>query len=290
MPTDSNTMPIDGRPSGGSTNTGTVLLAANRTVLAGTYPVLGVGYWTTHPSLWALTLCHVVIAVAVSFAITILLFIFLLPLQARALINANCPEWAAWLVSVLFTLIESSVASVVFSLLYIFLFVMDRIFDLVMKQRGHGNIAKRAEELRKRERSFTRGFQRFLHPLSFTLCVILVAPISIIPVVGWYIFFLVNGYFTAWGCHLHYFDQLQMTGKEAHQYMRAHWNEYMSFGWSAGGMGLLPFGIGTFTMFTSTVGSALWAADLEDEHRGPIAELEAVAAGIGPAPAIAATV
>lgn len=60
---------------------------------------------------------------------------FLLPLQAHALINAHCPAWLAWLVSVIFVLLESAVMDVIFFAI-VLPFFQDAIFDATLRARG----------------------------------------------------------------------------------------------------------------------------------------------------------
>lgn len=64
-----------------------------------------------------------------------LCFVFLLPLQAHALINAHCPAWLAWLVSVIFVLLESAIIDVIFFAILVPIY-QDALFDATLKARG----------------------------------------------------------------------------------------------------------------------------------------------------------
>ncbi|KAJ3122411.1 hypothetical protein HK098_002897 [Nowakowskiella sp. JEL0407] len=247
-----------------------VMEATVNTIQASVYPMLGVGFFTTHPSLWLSILCHLVTATLISTAISILCFIFFLPLQATALISVKCPAWAAWLVSVLFTLIESIVVNLIFALIY-FPMIMDGVFDKTLSLRGLEETVKKAQK--QARRNCSQNASRCLHPIIFGLTTLLALPLLLIPIVGWYLFFMLNGYFVAWGCHLHYFDLKLLTYRESRAYLHANWSSYWTFGMAAGGLQMLPF-VGIFFMFTNTVGAALWAADLEESGRSPKIVLE----------------
>jgi hypothetical protein len=61
--------------------------------------------------------------------------VYLLPLQAHALINARCPVWLAWLVSVIFVLLESAVFDLLFFAIVV-PFFQDALFDATLRAAG----------------------------------------------------------------------------------------------------------------------------------------------------------
>lgn len=65
----------------------------------------------------------------------VLSFVYLLPLQAHALIVAKCPVWLAWTVSVIFVLLESAVFDLIFFAILLPIF-QDALFDATLKARG----------------------------------------------------------------------------------------------------------------------------------------------------------
>lgn len=65
----------------------------------------------------------------------VLSFVYLLPLQAHALIVAKCPVWLAWTVSVIFVLLESAVLDLIFFAILL-PFFQDALFDATLKARG----------------------------------------------------------------------------------------------------------------------------------------------------------
>jgi hypothetical protein len=71
----------------------------------------------------------------VGIASLVLSFVFLLPLQAHALINANCPGWLAWIVSVIFVLLESAVIDLLAFAIITPIYI-DILFDKTLKVRG----------------------------------------------------------------------------------------------------------------------------------------------------------
>lgn len=80
-------------------------------------------------------LCPFLLTLVFGIISLVLSFVFLLPLQAHALISAHCPAWLAWLVSVIFVLLESALFDVVFFAVMLPIF-QDALFDATLKARG----------------------------------------------------------------------------------------------------------------------------------------------------------
>lgn len=60
---------------------------------------------------------------------------YLLRLQAHALIYAHCPSWLAWIVSVIFVLLESALMDLIFFAIILPIF-QDALFDATLRARG----------------------------------------------------------------------------------------------------------------------------------------------------------
>src|SRR6266511_5701901 len=77
------------------------------------YPIKEIFYFIRHRNLIRRVFLIFVIMFFVTLATIGLVFGFFLNLQATALIKANCPTWLAWIVSVIFCLIESAMTTII---------------------------------------------------------------------------------------------------------------------------------------------------------------------------------
>jgi uncharacterized protein involved in cysteine biosynthesis len=228
---------------------------------ASAYPVLGIGYFAKTPRLWIKVFCHLLVAVAISFAAIILLFVFVLKLQVDAFSSLIPGGWA-WAVSVILVIAESAVVTLLTGLIYLQAFALDDIFDNVMKKHGFGDLQKHTPG------GTARGFYRFLHPIFYALTMLMALPLNLIPIIGSYMFLVCCAYFASWGAHLHYFDIKGLTWSESKSYIQQNWSNYFQFGSIAGMLEAIPL-IGLFFMMTNVIGGALWAIDLEKAEQGP---------------------
>lgn len=85
--------------------------------------------------LWIKTICPFLLTLIFGLISLILSFVYLLPLQAHALIEAKCPVWLAWTVSVIFVLLESAIIDLIFFAILLPIF-QDALFDATLKARG----------------------------------------------------------------------------------------------------------------------------------------------------------
>lgn len=125
---------------------------------------------------------------------------FLLPLQAHALIAAKCPTWLAWLVSVIFVLLESAIFDLIFFAI-ILAFYQDILFDATLKARGLERMFANRVPV-SGLRLFCRGISSgvallWLLIIAQIMILILTAPLHLIPVVGTFIACYINGW-VAW--------------------------------------------------------------------------------------------
>lgn len=130
----------------------------------------------------------------------ILSFVFLLPLQAHALINAHCPQWLAWIVSVIFVLLESAIFDLIFFAV-ILAFYQDILFDATLKARGLERMFTNRVSV-SGFRLFCRGISSgvallWLLIIAQIMILIITAPLHLIPIVGTFIACYINGW-VAW--------------------------------------------------------------------------------------------
>ncbi|CAO3636010.1 unnamed protein product [Cunninghamella echinulata] len=232
--------------------------------LRSTYPVQGIFFFLAHPQLWVKTLCPFILTLIFGILSLVLSFVYLLPLQAHALIRANCPVWLAWLVSVIFVLLESAIMDVIFFAILVPIF-QDALFDATLKARG----LSRMFETRVPVSGLTiccRGigmgllFVWFL-VLAQILVLIITMPLHLIPFIGTFIACYINGWPFAWGALIHY--DIEFRGfsiSESRRYAWANRNKYIQFGMVAVALELVPL-FNLIFMWTNIVGAALWIAD-----------------------------
>ncbi|ORZ18630.1 hypothetical protein BCR42DRAFT_230298 [Absidia repens] len=245
--------------------------------LRSTYPVQGIFFFVAHPQLWAKTICPFLLTLIFGIISLVLCFVFLLPLQAHALINANCPAWLAWLVSVIFVLLESAIIDVIFFAILIPIF-QDALFDATLKARG----LSRMFETRVPVSGLTlccRGigsgiiFVWFL-VLAQILVLILTAPLHLVPVVGTVLACYINGWPACWGAMIHY--DLEFRGfsiGDSRRHAWRHREEYCQFGVVAVALELIPL-FNLIFMWTNIVGAALWVADEYERNERDIAAIQ----------------
>ena len=101
-------------------------------VQVSSYPLQGITYFATHPSLWCRFIFHLTIAVILVLVVIVLLFVFAFPAQAIAFARFVPQGWA-WTISVFLCIVESAVATILVGLIYLQAIALDDIFDIVMR-------------------------------------------------------------------------------------------------------------------------------------------------------------
>ncbi|KAG1137952.1 hypothetical protein G6F37_010831 [Rhizopus arrhizus] len=253
-----------------------------------TYPVAGIIFFLTHPQLWLKTLCPFLLTLIVGLISLILSFVYLLPLQAHALIEAHCPVWLAWTVSVIFVLLESAVMDLIFLAVVLPIF-QDALFDATLKAKGLDRMfATRVEVsgLRLCCRGISSGIAMvWLLVLAQILVLIITAPLHLIPVAGTFVACYINGWVACWGHHIHY--DLEFRGLSVSQSRSLAWKHrsaYCQFGTVAVALELIPL-FNLLFMWTNVVGAALYVGDKYEKNEREIMKrhgtnsIEALAVG-----------
>ncbi|KAG1471885.1 hypothetical protein G6F56_001860 [Rhizopus delemar] len=222
------------------------------------YPITGIIFFVTHPQLWLKTLCPFLLTFAFGLVSLILSFVYLLPLQAHALITAHCPVWLAWTVSVIFVLIESALMDLIFFAILMPIF-QDALFDATLRAKGLDRIFD--------TRIHVSGLVLCCRGISSGLAMVWllvlaqVTPLHLIPVVGTCIACYINGWVACWGHHIHY--DLEFRGLNVNQSRRYAWENhaaYCQFGAVAVALELIPL-FNLLFMWTNVVGAALYVGD-----------------------------
>ncbi|KAI9285869.1 hypothetical protein BC943DRAFT_277595 [Umbelopsis sp. AD052] len=244
------------------------------TAPAASYPITGFVYFIAHPQLWPKVLCPFLLTLLVGIASLVLSFVFLLPLQAHALINAKCPVWLAWLVSVIFVLLESVVIDLLAFAIITPIYI-DILFDKTLKVRGMRRMFDTRVKVHDALvccRGVTAGvIMLWFLIIAQVLVLLLTLPLHLIPVIGTVVACYLNGWVACWGHHIHYDLEFRgWTVAESRRYAWQRKSEYASFGAVAVALELIPF-FNLFFMWTNAVGAALWVADQYEENERALA-------------------
>ncbi|TPX58591.1 hypothetical protein PhCBS80983_g03042 [Powellomyces hirtus] len=230
-----------------------------------TYPVRGIFFFSTHPSLWVRVFCGLLIALAFSITATVLLFALALKPQALGLAE-RIPAWLAWIIAVICVLLEIFVSSLLF--VAICLPVMsDQLFDDVMAL-ATGQPVPQTSCWGQCKGVLAAGFWLAYLIIARVLLLVITAPLNLVPIAGTVLFLFINGYLAAWNQHLHWFELRGVGFTTGKQFVRQHRSAYMNAGAVMVLLEMIP-GIGILFMFTNIVGAALWAAELESKGIGP---------------------
>ncbi|KAJ3175992.1 hypothetical protein HK101_010528 [Irineochytrium annulatum] len=244
------------------------------------YPFRGILFLTTHPSLWSVVLCRLLLLLIFGLAFLIFMFAYVMEHQQdalRRLFEVGSPgeygsgsgtdqtlNTVAWVVSVILTVVESALAVVL--LVVIFLpYVMDSLFNDVLRIRGHGSVCRptlQAGCLRIWHRLWREESMIALEALVLTVT----APLNVVPLLGQAVYVTVNGYWHGCSYHLGYLTMKGLRFREIVDHVRARRASYAGFGSVALALELIPV-FDCLFVFTNVIGAALWAADMEDALR-----------------------
>ncbi|GJJ73381.1 CysZ protein [Entomortierella parvispora] len=228
-------------------------------ILPSSYPVQGIVYLIAHPQLLTSLICPILLTLVWGLAAFIFGFAFLLKLQAHALIVAKCPAAVAWIVAIIFVLLEIAVMVILFYLIVLPIY-QDALFDRVLKLRGLRHVLKKNEgnDMRK----CLRGVNGGLVVVFFQIVVMLLTfPVNVVPVLGQIVYVFLNGWIFTFAVRFHYDVEIRyISVLQSREEAWARRQEYTSFGSVAFALEMIPLA-NLFFMWTNIVGAALWVAD-----------------------------
>jgi uncharacterized protein involved in cysteine biosynthesis len=233
-----------------------------------TYIAQGLLYFITHPRLWKLTICPVLLTLVVGIASVIVLFAGALYPQAEGLESAGVPAWLAWILSILLVIIEIFLVTLIYSLI-IQPCYQDRVFEYVLEAKGFGDLVHN-----EANHSSCGRVCRVCCKVSVCMRLLLLVvslPLNLIPIVGTLAYLWLNGALTAWEHHLYYFELKGFDYADQKAIVDARHAQYAGFGMQALFLEMIP-GVGALFLFTNTVGAALFAVEIEREMRAAPAE------------------
>ncbi|KAL8917358.1 MAG: hypothetical protein Q9208_007975 [Pyrenodesmia sp. 3 TL-2023] len=232
------------------------------------YPIRGIAYFVSHKSLWKPLTSKLAPTVTLGLGITTFMFVFTYLPQAAIMAFTSGP--LAAISAGLLVLSESSTLITILSKTFLIEDALIDTFDgtLVSKnttdllsegrqiQAGGDPMAKLGKLLKKPLVKFTpKAMIRYLMYL----------PLNFIPVVGTVIFVLLQGKRAGPAAHARYFQLKQWNKSQQEKHIEQYRGAYTGFGVAAVLLELVPLA-SIFFAFTNTVGAALWAADIENEH------------------------
>ncbi|CAI5723045.1 unnamed protein product [Peronospora destructor] len=226
-----------------------------------TYPLRGVLYFLGDQHLWRLTVCPVLLTVAVAIGGAVMLFTFTLHWQEETLFNIGFSSFFAWLIAVIFVIIEVFIVTVVYGLVALEWF-KDKIFAHVLIQRGYRELVENEE----RHSPFFRVITSCCR-VSVLLrlgLLIITLPLNMIPVLGNVMYAWLNGTLMAWESHLYYFEMKAFDFDQQKEIIAQRKFQYSAFGIQAMLLEMIPIA-GAIFMFTNAAGAALFAASIEKD-------------------------
>ncbi|KAL0578419.1 hypothetical protein V5O48_003569 [Marasmius crinis-equi] len=229
------------------------------------YPVYGIVYLGSHPSLYSSVAPIAGKCVLVSLGITAGMFVFTYIPQLAFCALFSGP--LAFIPAAVMVLGEAYVLSSLVTKMFFLGPAQDKIFDAVLLQQGNEALVARGREVKTNPsgmktlgKTITKPLDRFSR--DGIIRYLLSIPLNSIPVVGTLLFLLLNGRKSGPGYHSRYFQLKGFSNESRSNFIESKRGAYTAFGAASLALQLVPF-VGTAFSITSTVGAALWAHELE---------------------------
>jgi uncharacterized protein involved in cysteine biosynthesis len=226
-----------------------------------TFPLRGILYFLGDQHLWRLSVCPLLLTVAVAVGAAVVLFTLTLHRQEEALNAAGLSAFLAWLIAVIFVVVEVFIVTAVYGLVCLEWF-KDKIFAHVLIERGYRELVENEE----RHSPFLRVLTsccRVSVLLRLGLLVITL-PLNMIPVLGNITYAWLNGTLMAWEAHLYYFEMKALDFEQQKEIVAQRKLQYSAFGMQAMLLEMIPVA-GAIFMFTNAAAAALFAASIEKD-------------------------
>ncbi|KAF5386930.1 hypothetical protein D9615_001715 [Tricholomella constricta] len=233
------------------------------------YPLLGIVYFVSHPSLYRAVAPIIIKCIISALGITIGLFVFTYIPQVAFCALFSGPF--AFITAAVMVLGEAYAIILVLSKLLFVGQAQDEIFDAVLLQQGNEQLVSRGREVRsssgikKLGKSITLAKPLSRFSMKGILRYIISLPLNSLPIVGTIMFFLYNGVEAGPGFHTRYFQLKGFDASTRQSFVEKRRGAYTAFGATALALNVVPI-IGLAFGFTSTVGAALWASQLEKKY------------------------
>jgi len=230
------------------------------------YPIEGIYHLIRHPYLWKPLVGPLTLGVLTSLVVTSALFFWTYIPQAAFLTLSNGPF--GFIAAVPVVLGESATITLFIARMLWLAPALDNTFDAVLLEQGHTALVSQGREIRGAGKSKRVGkalsapLNRFSKEAIVTYIISL--PLNAIPVVGTVFFLFYNGYKTGPNLHARYFQLKRLTNTQRRDFISQRRGEYTALGTASMALNLVP-GASILFAFTTAVGAALWASDLEKQ-------------------------
>ncbi|SPN99752.1 uncharacterized protein DNG_02603 [Cephalotrichum gorgonifer] len=237
------------------------------------YPIKGFVYFVRRPALWKPLAAQLAPYFVLSIAVVVAMFFFAYLPQLAILIFVNGP--LAVFTTVILVLNESAaIVSMLSRTLLLREALLDTFDGTLVSRNVAGGLVEEGRELHAGGSAMERLGKILKSPLEkFSLKgiirYILYLPLNFIPIVGTFIFLLVQDW-DGPGLTVDillkvgagYFQLKKWPESRQTDWLKIHVAPYTAFGLVATLLEMIPF-ISILFTFTNTVGAALWAADIE---------------------------
>jgi len=155
------------------------------------------------------------------------------------------------------------------------------LFDATLISEGCDALVERGREVKSGSSStgvnklgkvLTKPLQRF--STTSLLEYVALLPLNLVPVVGTAAFLVIQGNRVGPTFHARYFQLKGFSDDQRAAYIQTNHGAYIAFGVSNVVLNLVPL-VSIFFTFTTTVGAALWAAEVEKGSSSPKATVGA---------------
>ncbi|KAL1412690.1 hypothetical protein Q8F55_000437 [Vanrija albida] len=234
------------------------------------YPLYGALYILSHPRLLIPVLPVLLRALAISAGVVAAAFFFLYLPQVAWLALFSGP--LAFAAAVPLVLAEAYIVLVFIGKNFLLGQLNTDLFDAVLVQRGYSALVengravttKRGTNVRVLGKILTRPLSKF--STDSVVRYIITLPLNFIPVVGTAFFLGYNGYKSGPGYHARYFQLKGFDKEQREGFVADRRGAYAGFGTVAIAFNLVPI-VSVLLSLTTSVGAALWAADLESSSK-----------------------
>jgi len=259
------------------------------------YPLKGVTFFFTHPSLWAIIVCPVFVTIIIAIIATIVVFAGLLYPQYLFIVDYIVDiDWLAWIMAIILCIIEI-LFTIAMAILVFFEGTKRRIYKQVF--RLHDMPVRKSAQTYGAPIEYHWNYRRdddccwcwictdsretfrdcccfCLNPVIYwkyffykilALVVFLISlPLNLIPIVGTIFFCVVNGTIMAWRLQFGYFTDKEIPPPVSSYIFMRRLPEYISFGTVCMLLDFIPV-LNILLIYTNVVSSALWVVEMERE-------------------------
>ncbi|TFK73818.1 hypothetical protein BDN72DRAFT_761017 [Pluteus cervinus] len=247
------------------------------------YPIYGIPYVLSHPSLYPILLSRVAPLLVVSITTITLLFVFLyLPHVAiLALFGQMFPMYYA---GIMILQESAGVVSILAEAFFTEQQIID-VFDMTLLERTGKEGLRVGEEMVGRVRVLERRevrengargewvlgkyrvypYLKFKESFKCSVLFLVELPLNLIPVIGTPLFFLLQAYHLGPLHHYHYFQLMGWDDATRKEYIRQNRWKYIAFGLVHVLLQLIPV-FNIYFLFSTGAGAALWASKAEGKR------------------------